>query len=51
MAFENLQKAKMCIFLPSSRYPHPGIYTSVKGSKPKEVIEFWKNEWGGVERE
>ena len=39
----------MCIFLPLS-YPHPGIYTSVKGTKPKEVIEFWKNEWGGERR-
>ena len=28
----------------------PGIYTSVKGTKPKEVIEFWKNEWGGERR-
>ena len=46
-AFEKLQKAKMCIFLPLSRYPLPGIYTSVKGTKPKEVIEFWKNEWAG----
>ena len=28
----------------------PGIYTSVKGTKSKEVIEFWKNEWGGERR-
>ena len=26
------------------------IFTSVKGTKPKEVIEFWKNEWGGERR-
>lgn len=50
-AFDKLQKTEMCIFLPLSRYPLPGIYTSVKGTKPKEVIEFWKNEWGEPEKE
>ena len=28
----------------------PEIFTSVKGTKAKEVIEFWKNEWGGERR-
>ena len=46
MAFGNTKN----VYIFPLSYPHPGIYTSVKGTKPKEVIEFWKNEWGGERR-
>ena len=44
------ERQKLNVYISSFEISPPGIYTSVKGTKPKEVIEFWKNEWGGERR-